>query len=149
MKVLIDADACPVVKIAEKVAKKYNIAVVLFCDTNHVLSSQYSEVVTVSAGADAVDFALCSRCEKGDIVITQDYGVAAMVLSKGAKAIHQSGTVYTDSNIDLLLAMRYETKKLRRASSKNHLKGPKKRTPKDDVRFEENFEKLLNQGSLL
>lgn len=82
MKIYVDADACPVVAIVEQIAKEYEIPVTLLCDTNHVLYSDYSEVVTVGAGADAVDFKLVSLCHKGDIVVTQDYGVAAMILGK-------------------------------------------------------------------
>lgn len=72
MKIYVDADACPVVAIVEQIAKEYEIPVTLLCDTNHVLYSDYSEVVTVGAGADAVDFKLVSLCHKGDIVVTQD-----------------------------------------------------------------------------
>ena len=89
MKIFVDADACPVVDIAEDIATKYNIPVTLLCDTNHVLTSDYSEVIVVGAGADAVDYKLISICHRGDIVVTQDYGVAAMALGKGAYAIHQ------------------------------------------------------------
>ena len=96
MRILVDADACPVVSIVEKTAKKYEIPVVLLCDTNHVLYSDYSEVITVGARADAVDFKLVSLCQKGDIVVTQDYGVAAMILGKSAYGIHQSGKWYTN-----------------------------------------------------
>lgn len=84
MRILIDADACPVVRITELIAKEKGISVTLLCDTNHVLQSDYSEVITVGAGADAVDFKLVSICQKGDFVVTQDYGVAAMILGKGA-----------------------------------------------------------------
>ena len=83
MQIFVDADACPVVGIVEKVAKEHNLPVTLLCDTNHVLSSDYSEVIVVEAGADAVDYKLISICHKGDIVISQDYGVAAMALGKG------------------------------------------------------------------
>lgn len=143
MRILVDADACPVVKITEEIAKKYGIPVVLFCDTNHVLYSDYSEVLTVSAGADAVDFVIANRCEKGDIVVTQDYGVAAMILSKGCYGIHQSGKIYTNDNIELMLAERYMAKKARMAKAKNHLKGPKKRTEEDDKRFRQALEGLI------
>ena len=91
MKVYVDADACLVVRIIEKIAEKYDVLVTLLCDTNHVLSSAYSEVLVVGAGADAVDFKLISLCHQGDIVVAQDYGVAAMALGKGCFAIHQSG----------------------------------------------------------
>ena len=100
MQIFVDADACPVVAIIEKIAKENSIPVTLLCDTNHVLSSAYSEVIVVGAGADAVDYKLISICHKGDIVVSQDYGVAAMALGKGAYAIHQSGKWYTNDNID-------------------------------------------------
>ena len=101
MHIYVDADACPVVDIIEDKARKYKVSVTLLCDTNHVLSSAYSEVMLVGAGADAVDYKLISICHKGDIVVSQDYGVAAMALGKGAYAIHQSGKWYTNDNIDL------------------------------------------------
>mgnify|MGYP004509943247 FL=1 len=143
MQIFVDADACPVVNIVESVAEKYNIPTTLLCDTNHVLYSDYSKVIVVSAGADAVDYKLISICHRGDIVVTQDYGVAAMALGKGAYAIHQSGKWYTNENIDQMLMERHINKKARRCSSKNHLKGPRKRTEEDDVRFARSFEKLV------
>ena len=143
MKILIDADACPVIGIVEAIAKKHDISVILLCDTNHVLQSDYSDVITVGAGADAVDFKLVSICQKGDIVVTQDYGVAAMILAKGAYGIHQSGKWYTNENIDQMLMERHMNKKARRSSSKNHMKGAKKRTVEDDERFAQSFEKMI------
>lgn len=147
MKILIDADACPVVHIAETIAKKHGIEVVLLCDTNHVLHSDYSEVKVIGAGSDAVDFALVSICQKGDIVITQDYGVAAMILGKGAFGIHQSGKWYTDGNIDQMLMERHLAKKARRAKKTNHLKGPSKRSEEDDIHFANALEQLIDRIS--
>lgn len=143
MHIYVDADACPVIRIVENIAKKYNIETTLICDTNHVLTSDYSDVVTVSAGADAVDFKLVNLCTRDDIVVTQDYGVAAMALSKGAYAIHQSGKWYTNDNIDRMLMQRHITKCAKRASSKNHINGPKKRSNEDNIHFAESFEKLV------
>lgn len=128
LKIYVDADACPVIKIVEHIAKKH---------------SDYSEVVIVGAGADAVDFKLVSLIKKGDICVTQDYGVAAMILSKGAYGIHQSGKWYTNENMDELLLQRHIAKKVRRSSKKNHLKGPAKRTKEDDLHFEESLERLI------
>ena len=145
MRILVDADACPVVRIIEKTAKKYGIPVVLLCDTNHILRSEYSEVITVGAGADAVDFKLVNICQKEDIVVTQDYGVAAMILGKGAYGIHQSGRWYTNDNIDQMLMERYMAKKARNAKKRNHIKGPAKRTEGDDARFEQSLEKLIQK----
>ncbi|MBE5937906.1 MAG: YaiI/YqxD family protein [Lachnospiraceae bacterium] len=146
MKIYVDADACPVVNIVENIAKKYDVQVVLLCDTNHVISSDYGEVIIVGAGADAVDFRLISLCHRGDVVVTQDYGVAAMALGKGAYAIHQSGKWYTDDNIDKMLMERHLAKKAKRGSSKNHMKGPRKRSAEDDVRFAESFERMIRKA---
>lgn len=145
MKIFVDADACPVVRIVEKVAKTQQIEVCLLCDTNHILQSDYSEVKIIGAGSDAVDFALINLAKRGDIVVTQDYGVAAMALGKGCYGIHQSGRWYTNENIDQLLMERHMAKEARRASSKHHLKGPRKRTKEDDERFEESFIKLIER----
>lgn len=147
MRIFVDADACPVVKIIEKIAKKYSVGVTLLCDTNHILQSNYSEVRIIGAGADAVDYALVNMLKKGDVAVTQDYGVAAMVLTKGGFCIHQSGRIFTDDNIGGLLMDRHLAKKARMSNSKHHIKGPKKRTNDDDKRFEEAFEKLIAELS--
>ena len=80
MTIYIDADACPVTRIAEGIAREYGIPVTLLCDTSHRLMSEYSTVKVIGEGADAVDLALINLCRRGDIVITQDYGVAALAL---------------------------------------------------------------------
>ena len=146
MKIYVDADACPVVRIIEMLASKYEIPCVLLCDTNHVLHSDYSEVIIVGAGADAVDFKLISLLKSGDICVTQDYGVAAMALGKRCFCIHQSGKWYTNENIDQMLMERHLAKKARRSSKKHHLKGPAKRTIEDNIRFEESFEKMIRKA---
>lgn len=108
-----------------------------------MLASDYSEMVIVGTGADAADFKLISLCYQGDVVVTQDYGVAAMALGKKAHAIHQSGKWYTNENIDQILMERYFAKIARSASSKNHLKSPHKRIAEDDQRFEESLEPFV------
>ena len=140
--IYIDADACPVTHIAEEIARRHGIPVTILCDTNHVMYSDYSTVKLIGAGADAVDLALINLCKAGDIVITQDYAVAALALGKGALAVHQSGKCFTDDNIGGLLMDRHLAKKARR-SGKHHLKGPAKRTEEDDRRFAESFERLI------
>ncbi len=145
MQILVDADACPVVSIVEQVARDNGIEVVLLCDTNHVLFSDYSQVRVIGAGADAVDYALINTCHPGDIVVSQDYGVAAMALGRGAYAIHQSGMWYTNDNIDGLLMERHNAAKARRASSHHHGKGPAKRTREDDDKFRASFIRLVQE----
>ena len=142
-RILVDADACPVIRIVERVAKDCGVSVTLLCDTNHVLTSDYSEIKVIGAGADAVDFALINLCRRGDIVVTQDYGVAALALGKGAYAIHQNGGLYTQDNIDQMLMERHLARKARMGKGKHHLKGPKKRTKEEDEAFEAAFRKLL------
>ena len=146
MTVYVDADGCPVTRIVEGIAKKYDVPVTLLCDTNHVLTSDYSTIRVIGAGADAVDIAMINLCSRGDIVVTQDYGVAALALGKGAHAIHQSGKWFADDNIGGLLMDRHLGKKAMR-SSKHHLKGPAKRTNEDDLHFAESFEKLIRTVS--
>ena len=142
-RVLVDADACLVIRIVERVAKAHGVPVTLLCDTNHVLTSDYAEVKVIDAGADAVDFALINLCRRGDIVVTQDYGVAALALGKGTYAIHQSGGVYTQDNIDQMLMERHLARKARMGKGKHHLKGPKKRTKEEDEAFEAAFQMPL------
>lgn len=144
MRILVDADACPVTRIVESIAREHQIPVMLLCDTNHVLQSEYSEVKMIGAGADAVDFALVGRCQKGDIVVTQDYGVAAMILGKGAHGIHQSGKWYTNDNIDRMLMERHLSKKERKSKKRYHTKGPAKRTAEDDKQFAASLENLIS-----
>lgn len=146
MMIYVDADACPVISIVERIAREHDVPVMLLCDTNHILQSDYSEIRIIGAGADAVDFALVNMCAKHDIVVTQDYGVAAMALGRGAYAIHQSGRWYTDENIDQMLMERHLNKKARRASGKNHIKGPRKRTQEDNTSFGKSFEKLIKMA---
>ena len=145
MKILVDADASPVVGITIDTARKYQVAVELFCDTNHLLASDYAAVHIIGAGKDAVDLALINNCAAGDIIITQDYALAALALAKKAQAINQNGWLYTEKNIDNLLDTRWQNAKARRSKGKNHLKGPKKRTKEDDERFAISLENLLKK----
>lgn len=141
MKILIDADGCPVVKQTIEIAKENKIEVIVFCDTSHITSNDYAQIVTVSKGADSVDFALVNQVTGGDIVVTQDYGLSAMVLSKGGKPITQNGLIINDSNLTVLLTTRHESKKARMSGA--HLKGPKKRTNENDKAFIDSLNRLL------
>lgn len=133
-KILVDADACPVKGSILKIAKIYHLEVIFFIDTSHVLEDDYAKVVVVSKGRDSVDFALINQTDNEDIVVTQDYGLAAMVFSKGAYAIHPNGLIYTKDNIDKLLFERHLNAKIRRAGGRHS--GPHKRKQADDERFE-------------
>ena len=141
MRILIDADGCPVVNETIKVAHKFNLESIIFCDTSHNFDEKNIKVIVVSKGIDAVDFAILNNIEKGDIVITQDYGLASLVHSRNSYAINQSGMVYTNENIGELLYSRYISKKMRNSGAR--IKGPKKRDKSQDIIFKENLEKLI------
>lgn len=141
MKVLVDADACPVKRIVVRVAKEHSVPVIMFFDTSHIIDDGYSENVIVDKSRDSVDIALVNRISAGDIVVTQDFGVAAMSLPKGAKVINQNGLIYTNDNIDRLLFERHLGQKVRKSGGR--MSGPKKRTLQDDERFEAAFRSLF------
>ena len=142
MKILIDADGCPVVDITVRISKERHIECFILCDTAHILEKDGATTLTFSKGADSVDFALVNRVSPGDIVITQDYGLAAMCLSKNAIVINQDGMEYTADNIDGLLLARYTAKKIR--NSGGRLKGPRKRSAVQDEEFYVAFTFLLD-----
>lgn len=133
MKILIDADGCPVVDAVVRIAKERYIACYILCDTAHVFEKEGATTLTFSKGADSVDFALVNRVSPGDIVVTQDYGLAAMCLSKNAVVINQGGMEYTAGNIEALLLARHTAKKIRNAGGR--LKGPRKRSAVQDEKF--------------
>ena len=143
MRILVDADACPVKQIIVRLAKEKKIPVTMLIDTSHELSDGYSTIITVDKQTDSVDFALMGLLEREDIVVTQDYGLAAMVIGKGARAVNQNGLVFTDENMDKLLMERHIGGKIRRDGGRT--KGPAKRTKDDDARFEAAFDQLLNE----
>ena len=138
----MDADACPVKEIILRLAKQRNIPVTMVIDTSHELDDGYSKVITVDKGSDSADYAITGMTTRHDIVVTQDYGLAAMILARGASALDQNGMIYTSENIDNLLERRYIGQKIRRGGGRT--KGPKKRTRQDDERFEATFGKLLD-----
>lgn len=141
MKILIDTDGCPVTKIAVDAAKKYNIESLIFCDTSHIFNIDGVKVITVDKGADSADFALVNNVSEGDIIVTQDYGLAAMALSRKGRPITQNGVIISNGNIDLMLATRHMAKKARMAGK--HLKGPSKRTKDMDEKFLSALIKLI------
>lgn len=142
MKLLIDADGCPVVDLALRLCHARGIPVLILCDTAHRIERDNAETLVFDQGADSVDFALVNRMEKGDIAVTQDYGLASMCLARGGQAISQNGLVYTDANIDGLLETRYQTKRLVRAGK--HPKGQPKRTQAQNDAFAAALTTLLN-----
>ena len=133
MKIIIDADACPVVDITVNVAKERELECIIVCDNTHAIERDGATTIVVDKGADSADCRIANITAKGDVVVTQDYGLAALVLGKGGKALNQNGLIYTDSNIENLLFTRHIGKKERMAG--NRTKGPKKRTSQNDADF--------------
>lgn len=140
--VLIDADGCPVVELTIRLCTSRGVPVLILCDTAHRIERQGAETLVFDKGADSVDFALVNRVRPGDIVVTQDYGLAGMCLARRARVLNQNGLEYTAGNIDALLERRWQNKRLLRAGK--HLKGPAKRTKQQDDAFAEALKNLLN-----
>ena len=144
MRILVDADACPVVDITVKLCLQYNITCILLCDTAHTLSREGVQTLVFDKGADSVDFAIANRVQSGDVVITQDYGLASMCMARGGRVLHQDGWEYTEYNIQALLFQRSESRKYR--ASGGRIKGPAKRTPQQDKDFAAALEKILQHS---
>ncbi len=144
MKILVDADACPVKDIIEEVAKDFGLTVIMIIDTSHELYSDYSSIIQVSKAPDAADLALFNRTEASDIVVTHDYGVASMVLGKKAYAISFNGKWFTNQNIDMLMYERHVAAKQRKIGI--HSCSVKKRTKEDNQRFRDSFIKLCTHA---
>lgn len=144
MQILVDADACPVKEIIVRAAKKRRIPVTMVIDTSHELRDGYSTVITVDKARDSADLRLVNLIKPGDLVVTQDFGLAALCLARGAAALNQNGLVYADDNMDRLLFERALGQKIRRAGGRTT--NPKKRTKQDDAAFESAFLRLLDGG---
>lgn len=143
MKIFIDADGCPVVDIAVRTAKKYGCECTIICDTAHSISRDGADTIIVDKGADSADFRLVNLVSAGDIAITQDYGLAAMCLSKRAVVLNQDGKQYTEENISGLLEFRAVSAKIRRSGGRT--KGLPKRTSQQDKDFESSLIKLIGE----
>ena len=141
MTILIDADGCPVVDLTLRIAGKSGVPVVILCDTSHRIEREGAQTVVFDKGADSVDFALVNRVKPGDLVVTQDYGLASMCLARCARVLNQNGLEYTADTIDALMLQRHENKKLLRAGK--HPKGAAKRTKEQDIRFCDALEQIL------
>ena len=141
MKVLIDADACPVTGIAVNLCRKHSVPCILLCDTAHTICKDGAETLVFDKGSDSVDFALVNRTAPGDIVITQDYGLASMCLGRSVRVLHQDGWEYTLDNISGLMEQRHIAKKHRMSGGR--MKGPSKRTKQQDAAFERALQQLL------
>lgn len=140
-RILIDADGCPVVAETIKIAQQFKLECLILCDTSHSFQREGARTLVFSKGADSVDFALVNLLRSGDVVVTQDYGLAAMCLARGALALSQDGMEYTADNIDSLLLARHTAKKIRNAGGR--LKGPAKRTRAQNTAFSEKLVELL------
>ena len=144
MNLFIDGDSCPVVDIAITLCREFSIPCFLLCDTSHRFQREGAMTLVFDKGADSVDFSLVNRVSPGDLVVTQDYGLASMCLAKRAVPIHQDGWIYSDANIDALLFSRHQSKKLRNAGVR--MKGPKKRTAAQDQAFAACLRTLLQNS---
>ena len=144
MKILVDADACPknALQICMELGRKYTVEVWTVASFNHKIVSDFH--VVVGDGSQETDIKVLNITEAGDIIVTQDWGLAAMVLGKRASCISPVGRVFSNENIDFLLEEREVKAKLRRGGGRT--KGPSKRTLQEDIVFQERLDRLLADG---
>ncbi len=146
MKLFVDADACPVKEIIIGCAKKYHLEVVMVCDVAHMLfyNEDFVQIVTVDQGADSADLVIANRIQAGDLCVTQDYGLASLLLAKKALVLHPNGFFFTAENIDRMLFERHISREMRRQkkSRGGHIR---KRTREEDERFLMALEKALQK----
>ena len=142
-KVLVDADACPrsCMRILSEYQQVYGYRLITVASFNHNIEN--AEHIVVGSEKDAADLAVINRAQRGDLVVTQDWGLAALVLAKGAKALAPSGRIYTDDKIDFLLEERAIKAKIRRGGGRT--RGASARRSADDLRFRRSLLRLLKE----
>lgn len=141
MKIIIDGDGCPGIPFIEKAAKEENAELVVYATIDHNIKLNYGKVKKVDAGYQSVDMYVMNEAKKGDIVISQDFGVAAMVLGKKAFAISPKGMIFDDSNIERLLFERHLSQKARKAGLRG--KNASKRQKEDDLHLYNSVKKVI------
>ncbi|NEW05216.1 YaiI/YqxD family protein [Paenibacillus sp. SYP-B3998] len=142
--IIVDADACPVKSEIEQVGKRFGVQVVLVASFDHRMKQNLDvKVVQVDRSDQSVDLYIANHIHHGDILVTQDFGLAALGLAKGCICLTNRGQEYTDSTIDFLLERRHVSAKLRRGGK--HTKGPRPFTEADREQFLQGLTKLLSQ----
>jgi len=144
VRIIIDGDACPVVDITKNIAKQFDVELILYCDYNHDIDLDYGKVRKVDQSNQSVDMEILNNSKKGDLVVTNDYGLASLVLGKGAYAINGKGLIFNEKNIEHLLMQRHINAKIRRSGGKHPTS--KKRNEKDDEFFENKIKKLIKEN---
>ena len=127
-------------------AQKQHIPLIMVADDSHLLEDDYATVITVSQGADAADYKLIELASPGDLIITQDYGVASMALGKGAFALSNEGLIFTADNSDQFLFERSLGRRLRETGRKSPKHRP--RSAADDQAFLHSLTSILRQAGL-
>ena len=144
MRIIIDGDACPRVNMIDELAKEYSVELILYCDIYHNIDLEYGEVKRVDNGFQSVDMYIMNECRSKDLIVTQDYGVASITLNKGCFCINPNGFIYNDENMDRLLFERHLKSKIRQSGGK--IKGPKKRSEKDDIALKNCIIRILESN---
>jgi uncharacterized protein len=147
MKIYVDADACPVKDIIISEARNAGIPVILVTSFSHFSNAEQPsgvETIYVDSGADAADYRIMKLAEKGDLIVTQDYGLASLGLAKGNIVLHHKGFIYTNENIDQLLQTRYLSAMARKSGKRT--KGPKPFTAEDREQFRRVFKQVISRN---
>lgn len=144
MRILVDGDSCPVIDLTVGIANKYMIELKVFADISHNIKIGFGELILVDKGNQSVDMCIVNQCYSGDIVVTADYGLAALALGKETQVIDFSGRIYSENNINYLLMKRHNHTKIRRAGGSHSTQG--KRTRKDNIKYQESLIVLIESN---
>ncbi|WNR46395.1 YaiI/YqxD family protein [Paenibacillus roseipurpureus] len=140
--IIVDADACPVKAEIEQAGREFGVQVMLVASYDHKMKESTGvKVVQVDRSDQSVDLYIANQIRSGDILVTQDFGLAALGLAKGSICLTNRGQEYTDSSIDYLLERRHASAKMRRNGK--HTKGPRPFTEEDRKNFLHGLTKLL------
>ena len=143
-KIIVDADSCPFSEEIITIAQKYDTELIFVFSTSHI--SEYPltiKTVLVDNQKEAADIAIANLVCSGDLVVTQDYGLASMVLARSGQILLTSGMIVTEENIEQLLYFRHQSAKNRK--KRVRVKGPRKLTKEDRLFFIGQFEKILQR----
>ncbi|MTI60678.1 MAG: hypothetical protein FH762_12050 [Firmicutes bacterium] len=144
MRILVDGDSCPVIDLTVEIANKYMIVLKVFADIYHNIKIDFGELILVDKGNQSVDMCIVNQCQSGDIVVTADYGLAALALGKNSQVIDFSGRIYSEKNINFLLMKRHKHAKIRRTGGSHSTQS--KRTQEDDIKYQKSLIVLIESN---
>jgi uncharacterized protein YaiI (UPF0178 family) len=142
IRIFVDADACPVKQEIVQAGTGFHVDIYFIASYAHQSESHSGNWIYVDSFKDQVDFYIYKHVRKGDIVVTQDMGLASLLVKQGVRVLSPRGTILRDEQMDTILYNRYMSAKLRRNGT--YTKGPKAFSAEDRKRFLQELKKILS-----